>query len=65
MRADREMTPEEFEAKRVFIGDALDAPGPMLISLWEFATRNRIPANVRVVYAGCGSHALALDWTED
>lgn len=61
----REITAQELEAKRVNLGDALDEPGMTLTELWQFATFNSIPATARVVYAGCTTHAIALDWTED
>ena len=60
----REPTEQEMNEKRVVLGDALDDPGFEVSTLVGYMVGYGIPVNARIVYAGCGSHALALDWNE-
>lgn len=43
----------------------LDNAEPPLNELSIFMVNNDIPLSARIVYHECGSHQLALDWTED
>lgn len=60
----REPTAQEMADRRVILGDALDEPGFEMSTLIGYMVGFDIPVDARIVYAGCGTHALALDWTE-